>query len=349
MKKNGNAPIKEIAEKLGVSLSTVSVVLNGRGDAMRISKATQKRVREAAKELNYHPNIYARRLRTSGAEEAYKVIAVFWCTDFTDDMLGRFFRGAQRCVKDKDYKVEFYVNLFDSDHLSDWKDIMTSSHFSGIIISGISDGKDMEFLDEHQFDLPVVLLYWNVQKYNCVYLNDYEIGKNSAKLFSLRKHKRVGLVSLKKRLHGAVLRQMGFLETCAQCGLEIKKEWIQEAEGRDCNSGYESMKKILAGKERPTAIFVMAPEQVLGVIMACRDEGIEIPKDMEVLTYGDNSVFPYFSPSISSVHIPLESVGENALSLLTVVIDGQIDIPVSRMLSAEFAFRESCGGYPKDS
>ena len=55
--------IKNIADKLGLSVSTVSVVLNGRGDQVRISKETQKKVLNAAKEINYQPNIYARRLR----------------------------------------------------------------------------------------------------------------------------------------------------------------------------------------------------------------------------------------------------------------------------------------------
>ena len=70
--------IKNIADKLGLSVSTVSVVLNGRGDQVRISKETQKKVLNAAKEINYQPNIYARRLRQAANEEAPYVLALFW-------------------------------------------------------------------------------------------------------------------------------------------------------------------------------------------------------------------------------------------------------------------------------
>ena len=66
--------IKNIADKLGLSVSTVSVVLNGRGDQVRISKETQKKVLNAAKEINYQPNIYARRLRQAANEEAPYVL-----------------------------------------------------------------------------------------------------------------------------------------------------------------------------------------------------------------------------------------------------------------------------------
>lgn len=66
--------IKDIADKLGLSVSTVSVVLNGRGDQVRISKETQKKVLNAAKEINYQPNIYARRLRQALTRRHH----IFW-------------------------------------------------------------------------------------------------------------------------------------------------------------------------------------------------------------------------------------------------------------------------------
>ena len=90
----GNKQITEIANQLGLSPGTVSVVLNGRGDKGRISKATQKRVKDAAREMGYQPNIYARRLRNSGIEETSQVIAVFWNSGYADDIMGSFFRGS---------------------------------------------------------------------------------------------------------------------------------------------------------------------------------------------------------------------------------------------------------------
>jgi Transcriptional regulators len=346
MNKSGTTLIKEIAEHLGVSPGTVSIVLNGRGDNMRISKATQQRVKDAAREMNYQPNIYARRLRSAGMEIASKVIAIFWSTDFTDDTMGRFFKGIQLAVKEKDYKVEFFIQLFDFDHLSDCKNIMTSSRFSGIIVSGVSDA-DAEFLNANRFDLPILLMNRNEQRYHCVYVNDYEIGKSCGRLFFTRNHKHAGLISMKRKGYGAGLRQLGFLEACSKYQIEVKSEWFQEGEGRDFISGYEATKRLLQCKDKPTAIFVMSAGQVLGTVQACKDAGISIPGDIEVLTYGDSDVFEYFSPSISSVHIPMETMAENALNLLILVIENGIEMPMSRMLFAGHAFRESCGGFPE--
>ena len=72
-KSSSSVQIKQIAEQLGLSQSTVSIVLNGRGDKMRISKSTQERVLVAAKDMNYQPNIYARRLRRAGEKQSGQI------------------------------------------------------------------------------------------------------------------------------------------------------------------------------------------------------------------------------------------------------------------------------------
>ncbi len=345
MKSSGaNTQIKEIAEKLGVSAGTVSIVLNGRGDAMRISKATQQRVWTAAKEMNYQPNIYARRLRSAGAEATGKIVAIFWNEEFTDDYMGRFFRGMNRAVKENNYNVEFNVQMFEYDHLYKLKDIMTSARYSGIIIAGSADG-DMEFLNANHFDLPIVLISRNVEKYHCVYMNDYEVGKNSANLFRQRGHKKVGFVSMKRKSYSSTMRQLGYLENCAQYQLLVNEDWVQEGEGRGYDSGYEAASRILQGSDRPTALFVLSPGQALGAINACKDAGLSVPNDIEVLTFGDSEMFMYFSPTVSTVFYPIEKMAENALNLLILILENGISMPMGRLLQAEYEFRESCGGF----
>ncbi len=348
MRKKGTIQIKEIAERLGVSPGTVSLVLNGRGDELRISKATQQSVKKVAKELNYQPNIYARRLRTVRAGESSKVIAVFWSTEFIEDMMGRFFMGMHKEVTAKGYNVEFFVQLFSFDKLSEWKDIMNSSRFSGIIVCGVSD-IDMVFLNENNFDLPIVLVNRNEERYHFVDINNYEIGKSVAKLFHCRNHKHVGLISMKLKGQGAMMRQIGFLENCEKYKMDVRAEWIDEMGGRDYASGYQATQRMLQHKDKPDAIFVMSYGQVLGTVEACKDAGLKIPEDIEVLSYGDSTTFTHYLPTISSVYIPIETLAENALNLLILVIDNSIDMPMSRMLYADYAFRESCGGFLNDT
>ena len=153
-KRQGSVQIRQIAEALGVSAGTVSIVLNGRGDVMRISKETQKRVRDMAKEMNYQPNIYARRLRSAAHEKAGRVIAVLWNSAYSDLMMGQFFRGLHEYQKKHDCKMEFYVQMFENDKLNEMQELLTPLRFSAVIICGISD-QDSDFLNNAQLDLPI--------------------------------------------------------------------------------------------------------------------------------------------------------------------------------------------------
>jgi LacI family transcriptional regulator len=344
LKKNGKTQVKEIATQLGLSSSTISMVMNGRADEMGISKATQDRVKEAARVMNYQPSRQSQRIRATMDEVATKVIAVFWCTDFSDNTMGHFFKGLHRTMLEKDYKVNFYVHLYEYDQLKDSLPLMTKERYSGIIISGSSD-KDIESLNEQSFDLPIVLMNRNEEKYHCVYVNDYEVGHSSGRLLHTRNHQQVGLVTLERKSHSAGLRQLGFLDACQKYGIRIEKEWVQEALGRDYLAGYDATKELLAHVEQPSALFVMAPGLVLGALQACKEAQLHVPRDIEVLTFGEDEILPFYSPTISSVHIPIETTAENALNLLMLVIDNQIQMPMSRMLLAGFNFRDSCGGF----
>lgn len=348
MQKSGKVQIKEMAERLGLSAGTISIVLNGRGDAMRISKATQKRVWDLSKEMNYQPNIYARRLRSAGGQEASKVIAVFWNAEFTDDVMGSFFRGLYHAAQENQHNVEFYVQMFDYGNLDRWKNMMTASRFSGIICSGISDA-DMEFLSSHPFDLPVVLIGRNSDTHHCVYVNNYEIARNVAKLFSARGHKRAGLVSIQRRSSASELRHLGYLKACAEHGLQVEAQWVKEGDGRQFNSGYEAMKRLLKSEQKPTAVFINVTGQAMGALVACKEAGVRVPEDLELLAYGENETFPYYTPTVSCVYVPVESMAESALNLLILVLENGIDVPMGRMLHAQYAFRQSCGAFPKEA
>ena len=197
-KRQGSVQIRQIAEALGVSAGTVSIVLNGRGDVMRISKETQKRVRDMAKEMNYQPNIYARRLRSAGREKAGRVIAVLWNSAYSDLMMGQFFRGLHEYQKKHDCKMEFYVQMFENDKLNEMQALLTPLRFSAVIICGLSD-QDSEFLNNALFELPILVLFRSEEQYHCIYGDDCAVGGSIARLLSNHGHKKVGLIGCSRK------------------------------------------------------------------------------------------------------------------------------------------------------
>ena len=335
--------IKDIAERAGVSTGTASIVLNGHGDAMRISKPTQQRVLDAAREMNYRLGSYRRESMSN--EPTRRAVAVFWSVDLIDEEMGYFFSGIHSVIIEKSLDIEVYIKLYDIGTLHTYIDIMHPSRYSGIIICGPSDA-DMAFLDSVSFMLPIVLMGRNSEKFNYVYTNYYEIGRNVAKLFKERGHERVGILTLKRRIHGSSLRQLGFLDSCEAYGLTIRPEWIQEGQARNYDSGYAAADAMLKSGSQPSAIFITAPGLALGCIDACRGAGLSVPQDMEILVFGDDSLFAHYTPSISAVRTPVRELAINALSLLMLILENNITMPMGRFLFGEYIFRESCGGFP---
>jgi LacI family transcriptional regulator len=336
--------IKQIAERLHLSSGTVSIVLNGRGDQFRISKETQKRVHEMAREMNYQPNIYARRLRKSAEEEASCIIAVFWREEYLVDLLGLFVQGLYKTIKEEGLHIELVLQPYNFGNLEEYKNFISSNRFSGAIIGGISD-EDQAFLERNTFDIPIVLIGRKTQKYNSVLIDDYDAGASCANLFQSRKHKTAGLVGMHGKGKSARLIEMGFKETCRQKNIRLDEQWMFYCRQRDFKSGHDAAMNILSQQERPSSLFIMDNRNAGGVFMACRSLGIRVPEDMEILVYGENEYFSYSNPTISSIHQPILRYAAVSLNMIKALIRNKVDFPMMQELKPIFNFRESCGGF----
>jgi len=194
-KETTTVKIKQIAERLRLSTGTVSIVLNGRAEQYRISKQTQKRVLDMAKAMNYQPNIYARRFRKSAESEAPFIIAIFWRTEFLVDLLGLFLQGLYHAIREEGLNIELVVQPYDFGNLEGCKNLINNNRFSGAIIGGISD-EDQSFLEQNDFNIPIVLIGRQTQKYHTVMIDAYDTGASCASLFYSRNHRTTGLIGI---------------------------------------------------------------------------------------------------------------------------------------------------------
>ncbi len=342
--KKTTVKIKQIADRLHLSTGTVSIVLNGRGEQFRISKQTQMRVQEMAKEMNYQPNIYARRFRKSAEVEAPYIIAVFWRTEYLVDLLGLFLQGLYQTIKEENLNVELVLQPYDFGKLEGCKSLITSNRFSGAIIGGISD-EDQAFLEQNDFNIPIVLIGRKTHKFNTVMIDDYDVGASCANLFHTRNHRTSGLVGIYNKGKSAQLIEMGFRETCRQRNVEIRDQWISYCSQRDFKCGYDAAMSILSQQEKPSSLFVMDNRNTGGVIMACRSLGIHIPDEMEILVYGENEYFNYSTPTISSIQQPIFQYADISIKMILSSIHNKATFPMMQELKPVYNIRESCGGF----
>lgn len=322
--------IKDIAREAGVSIATVSIVLNGKGQERKISKETQVRIQQIARKLNYVPNQSAKKLRAA-AKDSY-AIAFYWASDFRINYLARITLGIQKEIMQQKKVVHLTVVPYKVDHLQKQMETTQNEFFNGIIIANMSN-KDMEYLEQSSISCPVVLFNRESQKYSSVTMDNYKVGESVAQHFLAKGIYDAGVLTHDESF--PIMRQwmQGFLNSFAAAGHPIpaEKVWLC---GTDSSSAIEKTKEIYAAKAMPKAMFCISDVLAHGMLYACHELGVSIPQDTEVFTVGVNmaEINDYSIPSLSRIDIPMGEIGENCLNLLVDLIEKKTASPAVRYI-----------------
>jgi DNA-binding LacI/PurR family transcriptional regulator len=337
------ASIKEIARLANVSQGTASIVLSGKGNHYRISAATQQRIFEAAREMNYQPNISARRLR-SGGETVLPIIALFWSLDTRTVLMSRFLKGFQQAITAIDGDYELLIQPYEGTKLNAVRSLVTGTRFNGAIIANATEA-DEAYLQEAQLNVPIVLYQRNSTKYSTVNVNNYESGEEVARLFASRGHRRVGTILPDISSKASDLRREGFLAKAAALGLEVAEKHIVYAEHSE-RGGYDAAKRLLFdGGAPPSALFIINDQMAVGALAAFHELGCQVPGQMEIVGHDDDEVSRFTIPALTTVHLPVEEMAGECLRILVQSMQHQTTEPISRRLDSHIVIRSSCGDF----
>jgi DNA-binding LacI/PurR family transcriptional regulator len=337
--------IKSIADKLGLSAGTVSIVLNGRGTELRVSAQTQQRVLAMAQEMNYVPNMYAKRLRQSSGKAGKPIVVVFWPTGSNPILIGRFFMGLQQVTAYQEQQVEITLQPYQHGKLHLHMDAFSRNLYSGAVLMGLSE-EDVAFINDHDFPLPLVLFNRLLSHCGSVYIDDFEIGAKAAALFSTRGHRHVGIVAFQNPSRSAQLKLSGFATTALELGLSLPQQRIAMVP-QTYEAGADAMRQLMDfDPAHPvTAVFFQESVQAVGALRYLHKQGIRVPEDLEILSYGDNPQDAFIVPSLTSIHMPIEEMSRDCLLTVLRMIEKPGDKPSTIIHPFDFVFRESCGDF----
>ncbi|GAB7053634.1 substrate-binding domain-containing protein [Paenibacillus sp. YK5] len=340
----GIASIKEIAQLANVSQGTASMVLNGKGDQYRISALTQQKVWEAAKSLNYQPNISARRLR-SGGETVLPIIALFWSIDTRAALINRFLKGLQHSFALLDQEYELLIQPFVGTRLHEVRSLITGTRFNGAIIANATED-DEEYLEQANLMVPIVLYQRSSSKYSWVNVDSQKTGEEVAMLFASRDHRQVGLIVPDVSSSAIRLRMEGFLSKARELGMEIADRHIVYSDFSE-KGGYQAIRQMLASGDLPTALFSISDQMSVGALMALTEAGKRIPEDMEIVGHDDDEVTRFTIPTLSTVHLPVEEMAAECVKVLTDLMQYKSHESVHKLFESHLVIRKSCGGNGK--
>lgn len=317
--------IKDIAREAGVSIATVSIVLNGKGQERKISKETQARIQQIASQLKYVPNQSAKKLRSTH-KNSY-AIAFYWATDFRINYLARITLGIQKEIMQQNKVVHLTVVPYEVDNLKKQMETTQNEFFNGIIIANMSDA-DMDYLNSCDLSYPVVLFNRESPKYSSVTMDNYEVGAQVARHFLNKGIYDAGVLTHDTTFPIMRMWMQGFLDTFAQAGHPVPEENIVLCD-TSSSSAIKATKQLYEAKRLPKAMFCESDVLAHGMLFACHELGVSIPADLEVFTIGINMAEfnDYAIPSLSRIDIPMREIGEKCLHLLVDLIEKKTPNP----------------------
>ncbi|EKE77479.1 substrate-binding domain-containing protein [Gallaecimonas xiamenensis] len=303
------ATIKDVANKAGVSISTVSHVLN---NTRFVAETTKERVFQAIKELNYAPSAVARSLKVNRTRTLGMLV-----TTSTNPYFAEVIRGVEETCAERGYTLILCNSGGDPDRQQASLRMLIEKRVDGILVMLSEDATELYGLLGTHPELPQVLMEWGDTQGDIYRIQDNaeQGGYLAAKHLIDKGHKAIGCITGPASKSLTVERLAGYRRAMGEAGLEVNPAWILEGDFEP-EGGYAAMERLLAQKDRPTALFVFSDPMALGAISAAHMAGLRVPQDLSVIGYDDVPMANFFSPPLTTIHQPKYRLGQKAAKIL---------------------------------
>jgi len=325
----------DVAHRAGVSISTVSHVLN---KTRTVAPATIQAVRNAIDELGFTPNVLARalvRAKTSTIGVALSAI--------TNIYFGEVVRGMQSECNRNGY----FLFLTDTaDHPDHQLEVIRALHerrVDGMVLAHVPDpdNRAVRYLEKHQ--IPVVFVDRAIDgRFDQVLVENRKATQRLVAHLAGHGHKRIGLVSGLQGLATTIERIEGYQAGLKRAGL-LFDEGILEYGESEIDPACQAVLRLLKLPRPPTAIISANNKMTLGVVRALKILGRRIPKDIAIAAFDDFEWADSFDPTLTALAQPCQEMGIRAIKLLLRRIKAPQRKPVTMVLEPELRIRHSCG------
>ena len=330
-----NATIKHVAREAGVSVATVSRVMN---QSALVAEGTRLTVLEVATRLGYVPHSGARSLITNRTSTIGVLLP---------DLYGEFFSEVIRGIDQASRKHGYHV-LVSSSH-ADQREIEAvlrsmRGRVDGLIlmVPDIQVKPAMALLPEH---FPVVLVNCSdtTDLHDAVSVANHDGAYAMVQHLMAQGHRRIAIITGAARNFDAAERLRGYRAALKDAGVALNPA-LEVAGDFSEGSGFRAAQGLAARAERPTAIFASNDAMAIGALAALRGSGLTVPDDIAVAGFDDIPMSAYVEPPLSSVHVDISALGERATVRLLEALQRSNGHPPRReILPTTLVVRRSCG------
>lgn len=323
MSRKHNTTLKELANSLGLSISTVSRALNDHPD---ISEATKAKVKKLATKLHYSPNLFAKGFR-SHRTHILGVIVPNISHYFTTTIL----KGILSEGENRGYRVIISESKNDEQKQSEMLETMTQFGVDGILLALARKTKSMNDILDILNRRPLVMFDKVSNKIPCtqVVINDEEAAYNAVEHLINTGKKRIAIIKETENSFNSEKRFEGYLRALREHNISIDEKIILSTEDISLVKGKSMANILISLKNRPDAIFAITDSAAIGVIKTLNKFKIKVPEEIAVVGFSNSISSTIIDPPLSTVDQPGEKIGRTAVNYL---ID-EIESPKNQMLT----------------
>mgnify|MGYP001820212306 CR=1 FL=1 len=329
----GRVTISDVAREAGVSLMTVSRVVNGKGE---ISPATRQRILDVINRLEYRPSGIARGLATQRTGTLGLIVP---------DMANPFFSDVARGAEDRARAAGYNIFVCNTDESPQREiaalDSLEEKRVDGLVLcsSRLHDDGLRAALDHH----PAAVLVnrrLSVYHVDAVLLADKEGAWTATQHLLGSGHRAVGFLAGPLNSYSSQQRSKGYRAALQAAGISPNPGWVRPC-SYEIESGREAARELLSDHLELTALFCYNDLVAVGVLQACADLGRQVPDDLALVGFDDIPLAALVAPPLTTCHVPRYDLGDQAMRLLLKRIEGLSEAHDEIVLHPELIVRAS--------
>ncbi len=333
--------IADIADRLGVSKTLVSMVLNGKDKEYRISEEVCKKVLKLAEELNYRPNVIAKGLRTGKTQTIGLIVA-----DIANPFFSKLCREIETEAALFGYKIIICSSDEDAGKSKDQIDRLLQSQVDGLIISPPVGSED-QIKSLSTLKVPYVLVdrYFEAIDSNYVIIDNFEASYHATNYLIQKGYRKIGFLTINEDLITMHNRTEGYRTAIRQSGLPLGDSLLFKLpfshDGRDVKRAIE---ELTGGTDKIDALIFSSSKIGLMGLEAIVEMGLRVPEDLALISFDDPDSFKICFSPVSAIAQPLTEMGKEAVRILVQQIkkSKKPEEPRKLVLKTTFIPRKSC-------
>ena len=326
--------INDIAKNSGVSVATVSRVLNG---SEGVKESTRKKVTQVAHKMGYHAKQINKNISISS-----KIILVL-IPDFYNPFTSTVINGILDSLKIHNYKAVFASTKNFENSFDDYYKLCEDISPAGIISLDSNSIQENNILEGLSRNFPMVMCseYPENNALSFVSIDDKRASKKATEyLLSLGREK-IALINSSTRNKYARHRQKGFINTLKLHNVNVNGSRILNLTTIDYELAYTNAKSLLTHENRPNAIFAISDIYAVAAVNAAINLGLDVPNDVSIIGFDNVSVSKMSSPSITTISQPSYDIGFQSAELILEIIDNPSETQKSIIFETDLILRDS--------